>query len=126
MSKVTEIAFTGYPITNVKRARAFYEGLFGLKQSMSFGGDDEAHAWIEYDVGPHTLALVKVGEQWKPSSDGPAAALEVSDFDGVVATLRDAGVPFTVDVQDYPSCKMVVVKDPDGNGICIHHRKPKA
>ncbi len=125
MSTVKEIAFTGYPITNVARARAFYEGLLGLKQSHQFGGDDGEHAWIEYDMGPHTLALVKVGDQWKPSSDGPAAAFEVSDFDAMIATLRDAGVPFTVEPQDFPSCRMACVKDPDGNVLCIHFRKPK-
>jgi hypothetical protein len=29
MIKVTEIAFTGYPVTDMPRARAFYEGTLG-------------------------------------------------------------------------------------------------
>jgi catechol 2,3-dioxygenase-like lactoylglutathione lyase family enzyme len=28
---ITEIAFTGTPVTDIKRARKFYEGVLGLK-----------------------------------------------------------------------------------------------
>ena len=123
MSHVKEIAFIGYPITQVARARAFYEGLLGLKQSMCFGGDDDEHVWIEYDIGPGTLVLAKMGNKWKPSSEGPSVALEVSDFEAVVATLKAAGTPFVMDVQDFPSCRMVLVQDADGNALAIHQRK---
>jgi hypothetical protein len=40
--KVTEIAFTGYPVTNLKRARQFYEGVLGLKPSHVFGDEQTA------------------------------------------------------------------------------------
>ena len=30
------IAFTVYPVTDMKRARAFYEGDLGLKSSLDF------------------------------------------------------------------------------------------
>ena len=31
---ITEIAFTGTPVTDIKRAREFYEGVLGLKPAM--------------------------------------------------------------------------------------------
>ena len=34
MVKVTEFAFTCYPVSNMERARAFYEGILGLQPSM--------------------------------------------------------------------------------------------
>lgn len=123
MSHVKEIAFTGYPITHVARARAFYEGLLGLKQSVCFGGDDDEHVWIEYDIGAGTLTLAKMGDKWKASSDGPSVALEVDDFEAVIGVLKDAAVPFTVEPLDFPSCRMAGVKDPDGNALVIHQRK---
>jgi catechol 2,3-dioxygenase-like lactoylglutathione lyase family enzyme len=46
--RVTEIVFTGYPVTNLKRARKFYEGALGLTVSKIFG--DENKAWVEYEV----------------------------------------------------------------------------
>lgn len=123
MSTVKEIAFIGYPITHVARARAFYEGLLGLKSSLVYGGDDDEHVWIEYDIGAGTIALAKMGDKWKASSDGPSVALEVTDFDALIAVLKDAGVPFTVEPLDFPSCRMAGVKDPDGNAVVIHQRK---
>jgi len=126
MIKVTAIAFTGYPVTNVARARAFYEGLLGLQPTLVYGEADGA-AWIEYDIGPGTLAIASMGaDKWKPSSDGPGVALEVADFDATVADLRAHGVKFTVEPLDFPPCRMAAVLDPDGNQITFHHRKPKA
>ena len=61
--KAKNIAFTGIPVTDIKRARAFYEGVLGLKASGEFGDG----VWIEYDIGADTLAIGSVGDQWKPS-----------------------------------------------------------
>jgi len=35
LMKVLEIAFVGYPVTDLKRARQFYEGTLGLKMTRS-------------------------------------------------------------------------------------------
>lgn len=123
--KITEIAFTGYPVTNVARARAFYEGVLNLKPTTVFGeGDNEA--WIEYDIGPATLAIVSMGsDKWKPSSDGPSIAFEVADFDATIAHLRSAGVTFMLEPMDTPGCRLAVVLDPDRNALAIHQRKAK-
>ena len=50
--KATHIAFTGIPVTDMKRARAFYEGPLGLKPSAEFSDG----VWIEYALGDDTLA----------------------------------------------------------------------
>lgn len=119
--RVLEFAFTGYPVTDMARARAFYENVLGLKTSMVW--EQSGRAWVEYDVGGHTLALANSAPQWKPSSDGPALALEVEDFDATVAALRQRGTRFTVEPLEVPTCRLAVVLDPDGNSIAIHHRK---
>jgi hypothetical protein len=53
--KVIEIAFSCYPVKDLKRARQFYEGTLGLKESRVFG--DSQRAGVEYDIGPGTLAI---------------------------------------------------------------------
>ncbi|MET0262998.1 MAG: VOC family protein [Rariglobus sp.] len=121
--RVLEFAFTGYPVTDVARARAFYEGVLGLKTGQVW--EDENHSWIEYDLGGHTLAITNGSDQWKPSSDGPAIALEVEDFDAAVAAFKKQGVDFTVEPIATPMCHLTVIKDPDGNSIAIHKRKAK-
>jgi predicted enzyme related to lactoylglutathione lyase len=120
--KIVEIAFTGYPVTDLKRARAFYEGTLKLEPSRTFGGGDQA--FIEYDLGPATFAIANMaGEDWKPSKDGPCLAFEVDDFDAAIADLRKAGTRFYLEPMDTPVCRMAVVGDPDGNSITIHKRK---
>jgi predicted enzyme related to lactoylglutathione lyase len=122
MIQVTEIAFTGYPVTDMPRARAFYEGVLALKPTATF--EQEGKAWIEYDVGPATLAITNMSPEWKPSPTGPAVALEVADFDAAIAVLRTAGAKFLLEPMASPVCHMAVVTDPDGNSLCIHHRDP--
>jgi predicted enzyme related to lactoylglutathione lyase len=119
--KITEIAFTGYPITDMVRARAFYEQVLGLKSTSVF--ENEGHHWIEYDIGPSTIAITNMSPEWKPSTSGPAIALEVADFGAAVADLRAAGVKFIIEPTDSPVCQLAVVLDPDGNSLAIHKRK---
>lgn len=122
MIRIKEIAFTGYPVSDVARARRFYEGVLQLKPTADF--EHEGKHWIEYDIGPGTLAISNMAaDKWKPSADGPCVALEVEDFDAAVKTLRDAAVPFALEPMDSGVCRMTVVCDPDGNSITVHKRK---
>lgn len=121
MINVTAIAFTGYPVTDMPRARAFYEGLLGLKPGDTW--EHDGRSWIEYDLGPATLAISNMSAEWKPSSDGPVAALEVVDFAAAMAKLRENNIRFTFGPADMPTCEMAIVLDPDGNSLAIHRRK---
>ena len=75
--RVVEFAFIVYPATERQRSRAFYENVLQLTPAMSLDLPDGF--WIEYEIGPHTLAIGK--EPFlKPSGDGPHLALEVEDL----------------------------------------------
>ena len=117
--KATKIAFTGIPVTNIERARDFFEGGLGLKPSPEFNEG----VWIEYEIGSDTLAIGSVGDQWKPSPEGTSAAIEVEDFGAAIKSLKDAGAVFTAEGIESPVCRMAVVQDPDGNKIIIHKLK---
>jgi len=119
--KVLEIAFTGYPVTDLKRARHFYEGTLGLKPTKVFG--DDTMAWVEYDIGPHTLSIGNGAPDWKPSPGGGSVGLEVDDFEAAVKQLKLSGVPFRLEPIQTPVCQMAVIADPDGNSITLHKRK---
>lgn len=121
---IKEIAFVSYPITDVKRARAFYEGVLGLKPGSVWEG--EKMAFIEYIIGAkgeYALAIGMGAPNFKPGTTGATAALEVEDFDKAVAELRAAKIPFLMEPMDTSVCHMVLVQDPDGNQIMIHRRK---
>lgn len=116
--KATNIAFAGIPVTDMKRARAFYEGALGLKPASEAG-----EVWIEYELGDDTLAIGSVGDQWKPSPDGTSVAIEVDDFEAAIKDLKAANVTFAAEGIESPVCRMAVVQDPDGNKIIIHKLK---
>lgn len=119
--RIKEVAFTGYPVTDMARARAFYEGVLGLKVSTSF--EHEGRFWVEYDIGATTLALSNMSaEMWKPSPDGPSIALEVENFEEAVAALKERGVKFCLEPISTGFCSLAVVSDPDGNSVTIHRR----
>jgi predicted enzyme related to lactoylglutathione lyase len=121
MIRIKEIAFTGYPVTDIERARKFYEGLLHLKPTVQF--EHGGKHWIEYDVGPATLAISNMsGEQWKPSANGPSVALEVEEFEAAINALRAAGVVFLIEPMDSGVCRMAIVTDPDGNSLVFHQR----
>jgi predicted enzyme related to lactoylglutathione lyase len=122
MIRVHEIAFIGYPVTDLTRARQFYEAVLGLKPSKVFG--DEKMAWVEYDIGPNTLAIGNGAPDWKPSSGGACVGLDVEDFPATIAALKQGGVPFRLEPMETPVCHMAVITDPDGNSLIIHKRKP--
>lgn len=123
--KITEIAFTGYPVTDMHRSREFYEKLLGLTASRKWGQDDDPQ-WVEYDIGENCIALITgAGEKWPPANAGPAIAFEVDDFEGFVAKLRSANVTFVWEPQDSPMCSLAVIFDPDSNRLALHRRKSK-
>jgi predicted enzyme related to lactoylglutathione lyase len=125
MITISAIAYTAYPVTDMPRARAFYEGLLGLKTSTVF--EHEGKHWIEYDIGAGTLGISNMSaDKWKPSSDGPSMALEVEDFAAAVEVLRGGGVRFSIEPMDTGVCEMAIVADPDGNSLIIHRRKSAA
>jgi predicted enzyme related to lactoylglutathione lyase len=123
--QIKDIAFTGTPVTDLKRARAFYEGVLGLAVSRTFG--DENSGWVEYDIGPgnNTFAIGSGIPQWQPSPLGTSIGFEVADLDAAIAHLKANNVAIHGEPFESPVCRMAVAADPDGNSICLHQCKAK-
>jgi predicted enzyme related to lactoylglutathione lyase len=119
--KINAIGFVGIPVTDLKRAREFYENVLGLKASEEMMGGQ----WVEYAIGDDTLAIANVGETWKPSDEGTSAALEVENFEEAIKRLKDRQIRFAAEPFETPCCRMAVVQDPDGNKLIIHKLKPE-
>ncbi len=120
--KVIEIAFSCYPVTDIPRAKAFYEGVLGLKCTMDHDMGEKGR-WIEYEIGPATLSLGKYPD-FRPTSDGCTVGLEVEDFDAAVEAVQAAGTKINMGPLETPVCHMLMISDPDGNPLIIHKRKP--
>ncbi|MDQ5950692.1 MAG: hypothetical protein QG585_634, partial [Patescibacteria group bacterium] len=42
--------------------------------------------------------------------------------DKTIEKLKAENIIFALEPQSFPSCKMAIVKDPDGSGIIIHKK----
>ena len=119
--KIQAIGFVAIPVTDMKRARLFYEEVIGLRTSDEMMDGK----WIEYAVGKDALAIANVSDTWTPSDQGTGAALEVENFDDAIKRLKDRQVRFAAEPFETPCCRMAVVQDPDGNKLMIHKLKPE-
>lgn len=121
---INEIAFVAYPVTDVPRARAFYQNVLGLKEAHAFIKGETA--FIEYWIGKnneHCLVIGAGAPMFKPGKTGATAALEVDDIDAAVKHLEQHQVKVLMPRYDTPVCSMLLIEDPDGNQIMIHRRK---
>lgn len=126
MINVTALAFALYHVTDVARARQFYEKQLGLKvcMDMEFA---PGKWWIEYDAGgPSALAITNFESPATNVGPSPGVALEVANYDEALAGVRAAGIVITWGPNDFPVCHCFAIKDPDGNDLYFHRRKPTA
>lgn len=114
---IESLAFVAYPVTDIVRARQFYEETLGLRLTRHF--QDE---WLEYDLGDSTFAITTADEEHRPGAHGGAVAFEVGDFDAFIVRLKSLEVRFVKEVFHTPVCRFAVVADPDGNEVIIHQR----
>lgn len=124
MIQIKDIAFTGYPVTDMARSRAFYEGVLGLQPTMIESVPEKKLEWTEYDIGSNTLALACV-KGWVPSEKGATIALEVADIDAAIAHLEKQNVRFCLTRRQTPTCQFCTILDPDNNQIMIHQLKAR-
>jgi extradiol dioxygenase family protein len=92
-----KVAFTYYPVTDVSRARKFYEETLGLKSGSA--GNQGDNWWVEYDLpGGGCLALTNFTKEKPSDTAGGTIAFEVEDLDRLMTDLKGKGVTFKSDV----------------------------
>jgi predicted enzyme related to lactoylglutathione lyase len=119
--QIKEFAFVFHPVTDVVRARKFYEALLGLKASMEIEFSP-GQWWIEYDVAGQALAMSNA----MPGSPSTSLNLEVADLDAAVDAVRAAGVAIAFEPMEFAPCRIFGIRDPDGNQLGLHQRKSTA
>jgi catechol 2,3-dioxygenase-like lactoylglutathione lyase family enzyme len=112
---------TAFCVTDLERARGFYEGVLGLKRierpDFPFGG-----AWYELADGRqlhlivHERPLTLRGTREIDARDGHIA-LRITDYTAALAHLRAHGVECLERPDNVTPWKQLYVTDPDGNVI---------
>jgi catechol 2,3-dioxygenase-like lactoylglutathione lyase family enzyme len=116
---VERVDYVRVPVTDIERARAFYEGVLGLEQNPNSPSDD----WVEYEAGNVTLAVMTPHTheyEFTPLPPG-TIALRVADVAEATAKLEAAGVQVN-EMWDSGLCHGAGFRDPDGNAILLHRR----
>ena len=112
-----KVAFTMYPVTDMPRARAFYEETLGLGPSRN----GASSPWVEVDLpGGGCLAITTVSQSQPSATAGGTIAFEVDDLEALLADLKGKGVSIAAEGIESPVCHMAVCLDPDGNAIILH------
>ncbi len=73
ITSIALIAFTVYPVSNMERARAFYEHVLGLHVSYHY-----QDVWVEYELDDATFAITTTKMGRTPGAKGAIVAFEVS------------------------------------------------
>lgn len=119
---IKEVAFIAYPCRNVGSTRAWYERVLGL----AFAGpyvEDGVEKYNEAHIGASCFSLMS--DEWLDGAAGTGVgiAFEVEDLNAFAAALQEKGIQVS-DPFDGPVCKQVTLRDPEGNRITLHQRKP--
>jgi predicted enzyme related to lactoylglutathione lyase len=113
------VDFIAVPTKDRGRAVTFYEQTLGLARNPN-----STDTWVEFELGNVTLAIVtpeEIGIEFAPLPFG-TIAIRVPDVEAAKADLSAAGVELVGETWDSGVCNGAVFKDPDGNGLLLHHR----
>jgi predicted enzyme related to lactoylglutathione lyase len=111
--------FVAIPTRDRDRAVQFYGETLGLRRNELAHPD-----FPEFETGNLTLAIVVPEAMGMPFTSTPPGqiALRVPDLEVARKQLEEAGVEFHGETFDSSVCHMAFFKDPDGNGLMLHHR----
>ena len=117
--EVLRTDFIGVNVRDRGRSSEFYGGTLGLRRNPL--SSDE---WPEFEAGNIGLLLStpeqKGGGEYRPEY---GVALRVPDVAESMQRLRERGVEFDFpEPYDSGVCHMAFFRDPDGNGLILHHR----
>jgi predicted enzyme related to lactoylglutathione lyase len=116
---VRAVDFVMYCTRDMRKTRAFYQNLFGLKR-----GGEWTDFWTEFETSPVTLCLNGPSQRRNRNWQGPAAiALAVPDIHAAIEACRRQKVKVLMKPVETSVCWMSFIADPDGNRICLHQRK---
>lgn len=118
MSELVSLLHASLLVTDLARARAFYEGVLGLKPNPA--RPDMSFAGVWYDVGAGQIHLINLPNPdpvtGRPEHGGRDrhTTLGVTDFATMQTRLDTAGLAYTLSRSGRAA---LFVRDPDGNAL---------
>ncbi len=116
---ITGVDLLAYFTADPQKAIAFYRDVFGMTPTDV----DEQGRGAEFTLSDGSTFGV-----WKPddgTTSGAAVMFAVADIASAVPRFREHGAQLT-EPEETPVCFMSFGRDPDGNTVIVHQRKPDA
>ena len=112
------------PVSDVDRAKAFYEDKVGFHADHDHQVSDELR-FVQL-TPPGSAASIAIGTGLSSMEPGSVQGLQVvvEDAEATRAALAERGVEVG-EVQDFPWGRFVFFSDPDGNGWAVQQLQPQ-
>jgi predicted enzyme related to lactoylglutathione lyase len=121
--KINPVGWFEIPVTDMARAKAFYECVFELTLEEHQIGP-ELMAWFPMEEGVvgSTGSLVKA-EGYKPSLDGVLIYFTAPDINATLARTKEKGGTVLLEKTDIGEYGFIaMIQDTEGNRIGLHSR----
>lgn len=113
------------PVTDMNRARKFYEELFGKELDLQEEKGGYQMAWFPWEEDSYGSAgtLMK-GEGYTPSHDGTTIYFTAAEMEDMLERVESIGGKVLVPKKDIGEHGFIAwVEDTEGNRIALHKRK---
>ncbi|MCE2463083.1 MAG: VOC family protein [Dehalococcoidia bacterium] len=127
-SRISMIHHVNYGITDIERSKEWYEKVFGIERKDL--GPESSDRMLEMFAGPGEFHLYKNPDPSRPINH---VAIEITDWDEMIANLKEMGVPLEDDIgstlpsggfRSHDGSSYAYIRDPAGNLIeILHHPK---
>lgn len=107
---ILDFQTTWCPVTDMKRASAFYREVLGLKPGT------QSPYWSDFHVGQHRIGLHPGAPEATPKG-GWRLGLLTDDLRALRQRLEEAGATLLDDYHETPQGVVLTFADPDGNPI---------
>ncbi len=118
--KISRLLHAALLVSDLQRAKQFYEGVLGLKVKPRHNFDFEG---VWYDLGENEVHLMVVPDSLPPAEQRPRrdfhVAFLVDDYVAAKAHLTKLGFPFR---EGRHGLAQLFVRDPDGNLIELQQK----
>ena len=108
------------PVTDMDRAVAFYEGVFGFHLRRERIDGYEMALFPRSDTSPGASGALALGDAYKPSKEGVILYFDVADIDAVLARATERGAKTLYEKKDIGEEGFVAeFEDSEGNRLAL-------
>src|SRR2546430_2594785 len=116
---VEHVDFISVPVTDLERSAAWYRDTLGLPQTGEGG-------FPEFKLGDNVFLYLidpkSIGAGEFRNPHGSPVALRVADVAETRKEPEGPGIECVGEPWDSGVCRGAAFRDPDGNGLALHHR----